>query len=661
MWSVNRRFALSILALVVVLLVAGFRFDGLPFQPGAVFSDSTTSHYPAALFLRESVLERGEFPLWRETFMAGAPFAANPLNKTAYPPQWLALILEPLTLLNGLVIAHFALAGSGMWVWARALGISHHGAVVSALAFMLAPRILAHVGAGHLDLLYAAAWWPWLMWAAGRLGANGGWHRALLVSLFAGLLVLADVRMGLYALPCAAIAFLSAWQRAGRHVSTLLYGAVSAALALGLAAAVIAPVVAWSPWLTRAALTPSEAVAGLLTPAGLSAIVLPTGTAGAQETLTYLGLVTLVLAVIGAAALPRRWQAALGLAALGVALFALGSNGPIWPLLTQNDGLLSWFRVPARAWFGIVLLAAPLAGLGADVLLKTGARWRARPSRARWLRLTAFGILVISTALGVVLLTVPEVRLGGAQLLLVGAGLGLALLLTLTGRLQDRRLLGALLVLMIADAAFSARFWLDWRPVSAQLAPYQAVVESLQADDAARIYSPSYSLPQEAVAAAGLRLFGGVDPFQIAGVSAAILQAGGIEASGYQIVMPPLAETGDWRQSNRDAVIDAALLAAWDVSHVVAYFPIDHPDLALLREIDGTYIYRNTLHRPVPTSTAPPQFPPGWPGLPDRAEVAALNTITLDAWLGSMVLLASVVGGLLFLALAKAQGGKARA
>jgi hypothetical protein len=125
--------------------------------------------------------------------------------------------------------------------------------------------------------------------------------------------------------------------------------------------------------------------------------------------------------------------------------------------------------------------------------------------------------------------------------------------------------------------------------------------------------------------------------------------------------MPPLAETGDWRQSNRDAVIDAALLATWDVSHVVAYFPIDHPDLALLTEIDGTFIYRNTLHRPGSGSTVPPQFPPDWPGVPDRAEVAALNTIALDAWLGSMVLLAAVVGGLLFLALAKAQGGKARA
>jgi hypothetical protein len=55
-----------------------------------------------------------------------------------------------------------------------------------------------------------------------------------------------------------------------------------------------------------------------------------------------------------------------------------------------------------------------------------------------------------------------------------------------------------------------------------------------------------------------------------------------------------------------------------------------------------------------------PQFPPNWPGVPDQAEVAALNTITMNAWLGSMTLLAGVAGGLLLAALARRQPGGAR-
>ena len=294
----------------------------------------------------------------------------------------------------------------------------------------------------------------------------------------------------------------------------------------------------------------------------------------------------------------------------------------------------------------MVLLAAPLAGLGVDTLLAAVPRLAQHPARLRWLRLAAFGLMVGAATVGLLLIAaVPAARLNGVQMLLVGGALGLALLLALSGCLRGDRLLALLIVLMIADAVFSARTWITWQPSSHWLGPYQAVTEALKADDAARVYSPSYSLPQEAVANAGLRLFGGVDPFQIAGVSAAIMRAGGIEHEGYSIVMPPLSnETGDWRDSNRDAPLDPALLAEWDVSHVVAAYPIEHPDLALLTEIDGTYTYRNLAYQPASQASIEPNYPSGWPALPDQAEVARLNTLTLNAWIGSIALFVISLG-----------------
>ena len=332
--SIWQAIGVAVVALLAVLLAASFRADGLPFTPGALFSDASTSHYPAALFLREFVLEQGEFPLWRETFMAGAPFAANPLNKTAYPLQWFGLLLEPLTLLNGLIVAHFLIAGAGMWRWVRSLGISSYGALVSALAYMLAPRVLAQLGAGHLDLFYAAAWWPWLMWSAGRLGARGSWRIAVLTGLFAGLVVLADVRMAAYALPCAVVAYFISWGRAGRKADALIYAVASAALAVGLALAVIVPVVGWSPWMNRAALTAADSGADLMNASTLLGVFVPSPASGGQETLTYLGIVTLALAMIGAFALPRRWRYALGIAMLDHRTHGLRQQ---WPDLAAVD------------------------------------------------------------------------------------------------------------------------------------------------------------------------------------------------------------------------------------------------------------------------------------------------------------------------------------
>lgn len=101
----GRLFGVALLvALVALRALTSFDPDGLPFQPGAHFSDAATSHWPAALHLRRSVLEDGAFPLWRPLLMGGQPFAANPLNKVGYPPQWLALF--------GLALAAIALWGA---------------------------------------------------------------------------------------------------------------------------------------------------------------------------------------------------------------------------------------------------------------------------------------------------------------------------------------------------------------------------------------------------------------------------------------------------------------------------------------------------------------------------------------------------------------------
>ncbi len=99
---------LSVIVLIV-LLGTGLGADSLPFPPQSAYSDAAVSHWPAALYLQQSI-RAGHLPLWRDLLMSGQPFAANPLNKVWYPPQWL-VVLFPVTLfLNLMVWAHLVLA-----------------------------------------------------------------------------------------------------------------------------------------------------------------------------------------------------------------------------------------------------------------------------------------------------------------------------------------------------------------------------------------------------------------------------------------------------------------------------------------------------------------------------------------------------------------------
>lgn len=102
-------------SLAAFLLLVGLDAHSLPFPPDVQFSDAVTSHWPNALFLRQSVLDDHTFPLWQPLIMSGQPFAANPLNKVWYPLQWLVLLWDPIVHLNVLLWLHLTLLGAGMW------------------------------------------------------------------------------------------------------------------------------------------------------------------------------------------------------------------------------------------------------------------------------------------------------------------------------------------------------------------------------------------------------------------------------------------------------------------------------------------------------------------------------------------------------------------
>lgn len=623
---------------LAALLIFGFRVDGLPFIPGSQYSDSATSHYPAALFLRDTVLTQREIPLWRETIMAGAPFAANPLNKTGYPPQWLALLLPPVVHVNVLLLGHVVLAAAGMAWWARGVGVSRAGAALAALAYALAPRMIAHGGAGHVDIVYALAWLPWLFGAAVRLGRTGDLRWMLTCGLAAALLVLSDVRVSLFGM-ATALALFAAQRPAGRAWRR---GGMALALAAVASCGVWLPLAGWWPYLSRGALTTAEAGVFSLPAGALIGLALP-GQSGNPELLVYAGLPVLVLALL---ALAPRWRRLWGYALLlAIALiWALGVNTPLWTALVDSVPALRVFRVPARAWLIVAALLPLLAGMGLDEMLL-------RPVLRRAARLLVVAALAAALCAGAfALLALPLPARAGLSLCLAGGGV-LALLLA-AGRLPRRPLLALIFALTAGDLLIQGRAWIEWRTADAWLAPYLPLAERLKALDAGRVYAPAYSLPQQAAEAAGVDLFGGVDPFQIAAVSRAIEAAGGLPESGYSVVMPPLtdAASDDLSNANAGFTPDAGLLAVWGVTHVIAPYDIGAPGLALLDKVGDVRIYQNMCADGQPRRWSEPDWPQDWPGLPDASTVAQLNDLTAAAQAGGMLALLAGAGGLAALA-----------
>jgi hypothetical protein len=636
------------------LMITGYFPGTLPFVPNARFSDAVVTHWPSALHLRNSILQQQAFPVWRETIMAGQPFAANPLNKIAYPLQWLVLLLPPTLHLDAMILLHLLLAGWGMWCWVRLLGLRDEAAAVSALAYVFTPKLVGHLGAGHLDILYALAWWPWLMWSIrrGMFQTEQPLVIVLRTSLFAALLLLADVRLSLFALMIAA-----AYELAGliqhRQWKQIYWRLLIVVPFFLMTASVLVPLLAWQPYLSRGQLTPAGAGVFSLAGGHFIGLVLPQH-GGNFETQTYLGLPVLVLAIVALLAESRKHALWIVLIVIA-ALYALGANGPLWPWLVRLEPGLLWFRVPSRAWFAGALVVSLLAGYGLQYLLLTIERIRAGTSgislRAmRLASLLGLWIAVIWAAAAWFFLPIPKTS--ALSILLWGGLLGVVLLAALNGWLKPQMFALALIGLTFADLLWTGRSWLEWRGEETWLAPHRILAERLINEDPEFIYSPTYSLEQQVAAAYHLRLFGGVDPFQLRDVVQAIAQGSGVASGEYSVVLPPLTgvkSDDDIAMANRQATPNTEVLAAWEVSHVISAYPLEHERLQLVDTVNDIYIYANQDWTRSASLDSSPAWPAGWPGLPDTATIEQLNQLTIIVALMSGITLILCVSILLFL------------
>jgi hypothetical protein len=633
---------LWLLCLPVLLLVPGS--GGFPYPPGAgAFSDIAVTHYPNARFLLDALSEWHSLPLWSSTILSGFPFAANPLSGLWYPPGWLALLLPLPFGFNLLSALHLLWGGYWMVRLLRMEGLQPFPAIFGGLAFEAMPKLFAHFGAGHLSLVYAVCWTPLLLVATrksfshGQPAADNGQvaHRrfiALEPGLVLALVILADVRWG----ASAGLLWAAAWgvwliHSKIRITESLKRMAWQAGLALLLAAPLLIPLAEYTRLSTRAHLAASDVLEFSLPPARLLGLVFPL-VSGTHEWVVYPGVSVLLLTALGML-LPgvrRRAGGWLVLTVLSLVL-ALGANIPGMALLSGLPGL-NLLRAPSRWMF---LFGLALAALAAHSLEQFAALSNAPYRRRASLLLTGlvgFGCLL---ALGVRTLTgsLPAAFAWGA-LLLLAAGAWLAS--GMGGRSTRAGWTGAGVLILLVDLLGTGRQVFVYRTAGDVLAEGSTIARRLaDFDGLFRVYSPSYSLPQQSAAQARLQLADGVDPLQLQSYAAFMARASGVSSTGYSVTLPPFAN-GEPRSANREALPDPQLLGLLNIQYVASAFELAGNDLRLLEAADGTYLYENIRSLPrawlqTGTELPPKQVRPldGLVWSPNRIEIEARGPGTL--------------------------------
>ena len=581
-----------ILAIPLLLLLPSIQMFPYP-ASGSPFSDLTITHYPNAEFLKDSLNTWGEIPLWSSTILSGYPFAANPLSGLWYPFGWLALII-PLPLgFNLLVGLHLIWGGLGMYVLMKKEGLGHSAALFAAVAFALLPKFFAHYGAGHLTLLYAVPWTPWLLWSQ-RSEMNLRDESDVLripPGLILAVIFVADIRWG-------AFASVLWWAYSGVHKERnwgklFLNLSIQTSLALLLAAPLIVPLIEFSGLSSRSGLNPKDVLIYSLPLINLIGILFP-NTRGFHEWAFYSGGVIVLLAAVGFLKNPLRRNTRfwMGITLISITV-ALGTQIPGSDILAELP-LINLLRVPSRALFLTGLSLAALAGYGLEATVQ-----RSKKDHIKGINILLYILLIFSILLTVGLYLLEGEVPGGFLWGTAGVVLGVIWIFAgVNGRLPMKIWIPGIFLVAVLDLAVIDVNSFQGKPAGKVFAEREAVAEYISTQPGKfRTYSPSYSIPQQTAVRYGIHLADGVDPMQINEYTEFMDEASGVPREGYSVTVPPFAN-GDPGKDNINYSPDARKLGLLNVAYVIGDYEIYADGLIYEKQIGEVHIYKNEYQLP---------------------------------------------------------------
>ncbi len=574
---------------LLTILIPLAAWDRFIVPAGTEISDIMISHFPNLLFIQRS-LEAGQgVPLWSPLILSGYPFSANPLSSLWYPPAWLSLIF-PLPLGINLVMALHVLIGVfGFYFFLGQLDLDQRIRLPGSMLFGLLPAGYTHIISGHFTWVCASAWLPWLLYTSVNRDL-GKWKRTGLFALFLGSMLLADMRFAAYAgVFWLAFYFIQKIRAKIPFQSWLTQFASGISLAAGIGAAVWMPLLEYAGLGTRSTMTVSDTLYLSLPAIQLTGLVVP-GHPSSMEWIFYPGAMILLLLVISFSMVRKRPDIGFWLiTGLAFFLWALGDTLPVNQLVAELPGI-ALLRVPSRGlyFFNISLLMAALITL--DELLKNN------PTRAVYLRLVTIFFALMGILFQIVIVLVePEKN----SFILWHTSCWLVVT-TLIIAYSYRKLKATVFLIFLGVFAVT-----DLMVVDIRLAEYLSKADALQPGKTVaeyvinqgrdfRVFSPSYSIPQQTAAENSLELVDGIDPLQLNAYSSFIRKATGLKEHGYSVTLPPF-ETGDPTVDNIGIKPDAEVFGLLNVKYLVSAFPIVSEGWVYKDTVDETFIYANPL------------------------------------------------------------------
>ncbi len=136
-------------------------------NPVSAGEDDVVFYYPLRKMVGQALRE-GRLPLYYSHEATGMPLMADPQSAVMYPPTWLFALMDAKRAYSLSIFLAFSLAGGGMFLYLRRLGLVRPAATFAAVAFMFSGFMVGH--RVHLAMIHTACYLPWGLWCVEVIG-----------------------------------------------------------------------------------------------------------------------------------------------------------------------------------------------------------------------------------------------------------------------------------------------------------------------------------------------------------------------------------------------------------------------------------------------------------------------------------------------------------
>jgi hypothetical protein len=331
-----------------------------------------------------NIMRGGYLPLWNPYIFSGMPLHGAAQAGLLFPLNWSFLFFSAPVATNVMMLATYALAALGAYLYARRSGSLITGAIVTSLTWQWSSFLITHIG--HTNILQTAAMLPWILWALDGYGARPRRGRGILLAVLVALQCFTGHQQTfayslMLAVPYAVVRARASSERKKAYLRSLWLIAAGVLLA----AVQIVPTFELLRNSPRASISYSYFTAFSLPPRFILTFLAPYLMGGGDgllfkawyvgptfygEYAAYVGVTGIILALFAVLAardtLTKFWAIVVPVALL----LALGRFAPLgFYKLIYLIPVLNLFRVPARHLLEVDFALAVLAGRGLSALL----------------------------------------------------------------------------------------------------------------------------------------------------------------------------------------------------------------------------------------------------------------------------------------------------